>query len=94
MARVTVVYWQDIPSMVEARDRSGRHKVQLSARFQELIDRVAMRQGLHGSDQYLLQWRRGEPEERAGEPQACARAVADDLEARYDAIRDAVLGVG
>jgi len=94
MARVTVVYWQDIPSMVEARDRTGRHKVQLSARFQELIDRAAMRQGLHGSDAYLLQWRRADPEERPGAPQACAQAVADDIEARFDAIRDAVLGGG
>jgi len=94
MARVTVVYWQDIPSLVEARDRSGRHKVQLSARFQELIDRVAMRAGLHGSDAYLLQWRRGEPQERPGAPEACARAEADAIEARFDAIRDAALGGG
>jgi hypothetical protein len=94
MARVTVVYWQDIPSMVEARDRAGRHKVALSARFQELIDRVAMREGLHGTDDYLLQWRRGAPEEHPGGPEDSARAVADSLEARFESIREAALGRG
>ena len=91
MARVTVVYWQEIPSMVEAREGRARHKVALSARFQELIDTAAMRRRLAGTDAYLLQWSRGEPVEHAGEARAAAEAVAAGIEARYDAIRDEAL---
>ena len=65
MAKYTVLYWQDIPSLVEVRQGRKRHKVQLSERFQELIDKVAMRKGFFGADNYLEQWRRGEtPKQR------------------------------
>lgn len=49
---VQVLYWQDIPSVV----RSGDEKRQLPEWFQQEIDRVAMEQGLLGSDAYLEQW--------------------------------------
>ena len=87
MARVTILYWQEIPSVVEARDRSGRHKIELSQRFQELIDLVAMKKKLAGTDEYLIQWNKGDPTEREGEPEAVAKAVAEEIEGRYDAIR-------
>ena len=87
MARVTILYWQEIPSVVEARDRSGRHKIELSQRFQELIDLVAMKKKLAGTDEYLTRWNKGEPKEHDGAPETAARAVAGEIEARYDAIR-------
>jgi hypothetical protein len=49
---VQVLYWQDIPSVVKA----GDVKRQLPEWFQQEIDRVAMEQGLLGSDAYLEQW--------------------------------------
>jgi hypothetical protein len=52
VARVQILYWQDIPSVVKA----GDVKRQLPERFQQEIDRVAMDQGLLGSDAYLEQW--------------------------------------
>ncbi len=87
MAKVTILYWQEIPSVVEARDRSGRHKIELSQRFQELIDLVAMKKKLAGTDEYLVQWRKGRPEEHEGEAEAVAKTVAEGLESRYEAIR-------
>ena len=87
MAKVTILYWQEIPSVVEARDRSGRHKIELSQRFQELIDLVAMKKKLAGTDEYLIQWNKGAPEEREGDPETVATAVAEGIESRYDAIR-------
>ena len=87
MAKVTILYWQEIPSVVEARDRSGRHKIELSQRFQELIDLVAMKKKLAGTDEYLIRWNKGEPREREGDPETVARAVAEDIEAHYAAIR-------
>jgi hypothetical protein len=50
--RVQVLYWQEIPSVVKA----GDEKRQLPEWFQQEIDRVAMEQGLLGSDAYLEQW--------------------------------------
>ena len=87
MARVTILRWQEIPSVVEARDRSGRHKIELSQRFQELIDLVAMKKKLAGTDEYLIQWNKGAPAEHEGDPETAARTVAEDIEARYDTIR-------
>ena len=87
MAKVTILYWQEIPSVVEARDRSGRHKIELSQRFQELIDLVAMKKKLAGTDEYLIQWHKGAPEEHEGDPETVVTAVAEGIEARYDAIR-------
>ena len=87
MARVTILYWQEIPSVVEARDRGGRYKIELSQRFQELIDLVAMKKKLAGTDEYLIQWSKGDPTEREGDPESVARIVADEIEGRYDEIR-------
>ena len=87
MAKVTILYWQDIPSVVEAKDENGSHKIQLSQRFQELIDLIAMKKKLAGTDEYLVQWSKGRPEQRDGNAEAVATQVAEDIESRYDAIR-------
>lgn len=87
MATWTVLCWQEIPSMVQARGGDGTHKVQLSARFQELIDLVAMRRDLAGGEDYLLHWRREPARERDGDARAVAEAVAAEIEARYGDIR-------
>ncbi len=91
MARVTVLYWQEIPSLVEVREGTSVQKHQLSARFQELIDMVAMRKKLVGSDAYLEQWRKGKPEERPGEPKEIVAIVAGEIEARYEKIKSAAI---
>lgn len=91
MAKVSVICWQDIPSVVEARDRSGRHKVELDRRFQELIDLVAMKKRLAGTDEYLEQWQKTPQKDRSGSPPDVAREVADEIESRFDAIRADVL---
>ena len=79
---LTVVYWRDIPAQVIARgQRRGRTaRRALSERFQEAIDRAAMRAGLSGSDAYLAEWRRGDPLPGAGDPEAEADALAHALE--------------
>ena len=92
MAKYSVLYWQDIPSVVEATDENGVHKLQLDRKFQELIDAVAMRKGLAGTDAYLEQWRRGKRVAREGSAAAVASAVKAELEAEFRAIRAAALG--
>ena len=92
MAKYSILYWQDIPSVVEAKDDSGAHKLQLDQKFQELIDAIAMRKGLAGTDAYLEEWRRGKPVVREGSAEAVANAVKAELEAEFRTIRAAALG--
>lgn len=79
MARVQVLYWQDIPSVV----RAGEVKRQLPEWFQQEIDRVAMEQGLVGSDAYLEQWEWRDAGEREGSDAEAADAVEAELLERY-----------
>ena len=45
MASLSVISWRDIPAQVVVRHGRQTAKVQLSARFQEAVDRAAMRAG-------------------------------------------------
>ena len=56
MAKVQILRWQEIPSVVEVRDGSEVKKIQLSDKFQALIDEAAMRRKLAGTDAYLEEW--------------------------------------
>ncbi len=58
MAKKIIVYWRDIPAQVIVQRGRTREKVQLSQRFQEAIDRAAMRAGKGSSDAYIEEWRR------------------------------------
>lgn len=86
MARYRILYWHHIPSVVEARDEKTVHKEELGQRFQELIDRVAMRKKLIGTDAYLEGWRKGQSKTREGGAEDVAKAIAAETEAAYDEI--------
>lgn len=58
MVKRILVFWRDIPSQVILQRGRRREKVLLSGRFQEAIDRAAMRAGKGGSAAYLAEWRR------------------------------------
>jgi cvfA/B/C family virulence factor len=92
VAKYQVLYWKDIPSVVEATDASGSAKVQLSDRFQALIDAVAMRLGMAGTDAYLDQWEHGDEQERGGTAREVAAAVVGELEGRFEEFRSRGLG--
>ena len=91
MAEYSILYWQEIPSLVEATDGDTTHKAQLSGQFQELIDLIAMKRGLAGTDAYLEGFHRGEPTQREGAAEVVAQAVKEELEAQYESIRAAAL---
>ena len=92
MAKYTILSWQEIPSLVEATDDDGTHKIQLSQRFQALIDNVAMKRGLAGTDAYLEEWNRGEIQDRDGTAEEVVKAVSDELEAQFDDLMAAATG--
>ena len=77
--------------MVEVKAGRKRHKVQLSEPFQELIDLIAMKRGLDGSDDYLLHWQRTAMDDREGDPETLAKAVAAEIEATYEEVKKTAL---
>ena len=69
--KMVTIYWRDIPSQVLVQVGRTKAKVQLPQRFQEAIDRAAMRAGKGISDLYLQEWRR----------ETCQLNAADNLQA-------------
>jgi len=88
MAIYQVLYWKEIPAQVRVFDGRRPLSKQLPARFQEIIDRVAMKEGLHGSDAYLDQWGWTEKLEREGEPSCLLETLARELEEAYDSAHE------
>lgn len=87
MPDVTVVFWRDIPAQVIVGKGRRGSKVQLSERFEQAIDRCAMKIGAKDADAYLAEWRKATSYEVEGEPDAVAAAEAARLEAEYDTER-------
>lgn len=83
MAKLITVFWRDIPAQVIVKQGRNAAKVQLSQRFQEAIDRAAMRAGKGSSDAYLEDWKRSAPRACSADIEAEARREADLLESRY-----------
>jgi hypothetical protein len=87
MPEVTLVFWRDIPAQVIVGKGRRGSKVQLSERFEQAIDRCAMKIGAKDADAYLAEWRKAPPYEVEGEPDAIAAAEAARIEAEYDTER-------
>ena len=83
MAQLTVISWRDIPSQVVVRHGRSTTKAMLSARFQEAIDRAAMRAGKTSSSAYLSDWKRSVPTVCEGLPEHAAQEQVARLEASY-----------
>ena len=87
MPDVTVVYWRDIPAQVIVGKGRRGSKRQLSERFEQAIDRAAMKVNARDADAYLAEWRKGVPYAVEGDPDAVADAEAARLETEYDGDR-------
>jgi hypothetical protein len=83
MANLSIISWRDIPAQVVVRRGRETAKVQLSSRFQEAVDRAAMRAGRGASDAYLADWRRSEARPCSDDIHAEAAAEAARIEARF-----------
>jgi hypothetical protein len=96
MASITIVYWRDIPAQVIVKEGRRSAKRQLPERFEQAIDRCAMKVGARDSDAYLAEWRRGAPVEAEGDPEALVAAEAErlDRELHPDAIRALIANDG
>ena len=83
MGALSIISWRDIPAQVVVKRGREAAKVQLSARFQEAVDRAAMRAGRGSSDAYLADWKRSAPRPCGDDLQAEAAAEAARLEQQY-----------
>ena len=84
MVDVTIVYWRDIPAQVIVGKGRRGTKVQLPERFEQAIDRAAMKTGAAGTDAYLADWRKADPYSIEGAPDTVARNEAERLDTTYD----------
>ena len=84
MADVIVVYWRDIPAQVIVGKGRKASKVQLPERFEQAIDRAAMKVGAEDTDAYLAEWRKAAPYVVDGDQAQVAQAEAARLDAEYD----------
>lgn len=85
MAQVVTVFWRDIPAQVIVGKGRRAAKRALPERFEQAIDRCAMKVGAREDDAYLAEWRKSDPVEIAGADDATvAEAEAARLEAEYD----------
>ena len=84
MPDVTVVYWRDIPAQViVGKGRRGAKK-QLAERFEQAIDRAAMKSGAAESDDYMAGFRKADPIPVDGSDQDAAAATVANIDAEYD----------
>jgi hypothetical protein len=84
MADRIIVYWRDIPAQVIVRQGRKSAKRELSLRFTEAIDMCAMRTGAAGTDDYLADWRKGDPLPVGDDLEAEADLAMAEVEAAYD----------
>lgn len=85
MAQYQILFWKDIPAQIKVYE--GRRGVSrpLPDRFQVEIDRVAMAEGLAGTDDYLDQWHWTAKQERPGTTREVLDGLAEELEREFDA---------
>ena len=84
MAELTIVYWRDMPAQVIVGKGRRGAKAPLSERFEQAIDRAAMKIGAKDSDAYLSEWRKVGHGDRDGEPADIATAEVKRIEDEYD----------
>jgi hypothetical protein len=83
MAQLTIVYWRDIPAQVIVKAGRKSAKRQLPERFEQAIDRAAMKAKLRDTDSYLAEWRRATPVDCGEDLEGEAEAAASRLDMEY-----------
>lgn len=87
MAKLSIVYWRDIPAQIIVKKGRKAAKRELPLRFIETIDMCAMKTGLAESEEYLAQWRKSEPVDVSDDLDREADKAATELEEAYDKAR-------
>ena len=83
MAKLQIIYWRDIPAQIIVSAGRKKARRQLDVRFEKAIDRAAIRAKLHGTDDYLEQWRRSAPVDCGDDLETAAEQAAGRIEQDY-----------
>ena len=84
MPDVTIVYWRDMPAQVIVGKGRRGTKLPLPERFEQAIDRAAMKSGAAESDAYLEGFRKAEPYAVDGADADVAAAEVARIDAEYN----------
>lgn len=84
MPNLTIVYWRDIPAQVIIGKGRRAAKAPLPERFEQAIDRCAMKVGAKDDDAYLSGFRKIDQGEVDGDPADVAAATAARIDADFD----------
>ena len=84
MPQLIIVYWRDIPAQVIVKQGRQSAKRPLPERFEQAIDRCAMKVGARDDDAYLAEWRKAAPVDVDGELEAIAEIEAARLDTDFD----------
>lgn len=84
MNDVTIVYWRDIPAQVIIGKGRRGTKRPLPERFEQAIDRAAMKVGAAETDAYLAEWRKVVTGQAEGDAAGVADAEVARIDAEYD----------
>jgi Virulence factor len=84
MPDVTIVYWRDMPAQVIVGKGRRGAKAALPERFEQAIDRAAMKSGAAETDAYLEGFRKANPYAVAGDQDAVAASEAARIDAEFN----------
>ena len=87
MPDVTIVYWRDMPAQVIVGKGRRGAKAALPERFEQAIDRAAMKSGAAQTDAYLEGLRKAVPYPVEGDQNAVAAAEAARIDAEFNPAR-------
>ena len=85
--KLITMYWRDIPAQVLAKAGRANARRELTPRFQDAIDRAAMKCGARDTDAYLEGWRKGAAEPCGADLEGVVEAAAARLEQEFDSER-------
>ena len=84
MAKYQILYWREIPAQVKAYDGVRPISRLLPGRYQLEIDRLAMEEGLAGTEEYLNQWHWTAKLDRKGSAEEVLESLVEELIAEWD----------
>lgn len=87
MSELTIIYWRDIPAQVRVGRGRRAARAVLPERFEQAIDRVAMKIGATEGDAYMAEWRDVIEAHEGADAQSVADQKAAALDAAYDKSR-------
>lgn len=91
MADVTIVYWRDMPAQVIVGKGRRATKLPLPERFEQAIDRAAMKSGAAESDAYLEGFRKTAPYPMDGTDAEVVAAEVARIDTEYNLAKIKVL---